>query len=131
MATQRIDQFAAHLRPDTRAAVYDGSKKGHEKRTQLLFDHLPDANPPPGPPDANRLRELAGEIKQHVVENLDSYLPQVEARLQANGVTVHWAASAEAANAAVLAILRRRGATKMVKAKTMVSEETELGHFLE
>ena len=53
--------------------------------------------------------------------------PQVEAKLQANGVNVHWAATAEAANEAVLAIMRARGATKMVKAKTMVSEETELG----
>jgi L-lactate dehydrogenase complex protein LldF len=122
MATQLIDQFAKNLRPDTKAAVYDGSKKGHEKRTHVLFDHFP---------DANRLRTIAGEIKQHVVENLDTYLPQVEAKLQANGVVVHWAATAAAANEAVLAIMRARGATKMVKAKTMVSEETELGHFLE
>jgi len=122
MATQQIDQFAKHLAADTQAAVYDGSKKGHEKRTQVLFDHFP---------DANHLRHLAGEIKQHVVENLDTYLPQVEAKLIANGVKVHWAATAEAANEAVLSIMRARGATKMVKAKTMVSEETELGHFLE
>ena len=44
---------------------------------------------------------------------------------------VHWAATAEAANQAVLDIMRARKATKMVKSKTMVSEETELGHFLE
>ncbi len=122
MATQQIDQFARTLAPDTKAAVYDGSKKGHEKRTQVLFDHLP---------DANWLRQIAGEIKQHVVENLDAYLPQVEAKLQANGVKVHWAATAGAANEAVLAIMRARNATRIVKAKTMVSEETELAHFLE
>jgi L-lactate dehydrogenase complex protein LldF len=122
MALQPIDQFAAKLKADTKAAVYDGSKKGHEKRTAVLFDHYP---------DANRLREIAGEIKQHVVENLDTYLPQVEAALTAAGVKVHWAATAEEANAVVLAIMRARGATKMVKAKTMVSEETELGHFLD
>ncbi|HTL68914.1 MAG TPA: lactate utilization protein B [Lacunisphaera sp.] len=121
MAVQPIDQFAKNLRPDTRAAVHDGSKIGHEKRTRLLFDHLP---------DANRLRVLAGEIKQHVVENLDTYLPQVEAALQANGVKVHWAADATAANEAVLSILRARGATKIVKSKTMVSEETALEPFL-
>jgi hypothetical protein len=38
MRFQQIDQFAAELKADTRAAVYDGSKKGHEKRTKLLFD---------------------------------------------------------------------------------------------
>ena len=122
MATQPIDQYARLLRRETKAAVHDGSKQGHEKRTQVLFDRFP---------DANALRRIAGEIKQHVVENLDTYLPQVEARLQANGVTVHWAATAHAANAAVLTIMRRHGATKMVKSKTMVSEETGLGGFLE
>jgi L-lactate dehydrogenase complex protein LldF len=122
MKFQQIDQFAAELRADTRAAVYDGSKKGHEKRTKLLFDEYP---------DPNRLRELAGEIKQHVIENLDTYLPTVEAKLQANGVQVHWAATAESACEAVLKIMQARGATKMVKAKTMVSEEIELTQFLE
>ncbi len=122
MKTQPIDQFAAHLKADTRAAVYDGSKKGYDARIKTLFDHFE---------DPNRLRVVAGEIKQHVVENLDTYLPQVEAKLKANGVIVHWAATAEAANQAVLDIMRARNATKMVKSKTMVSEETGLGHFLE
>ncbi|MBL9194100.1 MAG: iron-sulfur cluster-binding protein [Opitutaceae bacterium] len=122
MKFQQIDQFAANLRADTRESVHSGSKAGHEKRTSVLFDHYA---------DPNRLRQIAGEIKQHVVENLDTYLPAVEARLQANGVIVHWASTAEAANEAVYSILQARGAKKMVKAKTMVSEETELGHFLE
>ena len=122
MATQPIDRFATRLAPETQAAVYNGTKIGHEKRTKMLFDHYA---------DPNQLRRLAGEIKQHVVENLDTYLPAVEARLQANGVKVHWAATAESACNAVLEIMQARGATKMVKAKTMVSEEIELGEFLE
>jgi L-lactate dehydrogenase complex protein LldF len=121
MATQLIDQFAKNLAPDTRAAVYDGSKKGHEKRTSLLFDTYA---------DPNRLRELAGEIKQHVIENLDTYLPAVEAQLQANGVQVHWAATADDACAAVRDIMQARGLKKIVKSKTMVSEEIELEHYL-
>ena len=121
MRFQQIDQFAAELKADTRASVYQSTKTTHEKRTKLLFDQFP---------DPNRLRQLAGEIKQHTLENLDTYLPAVEARLTANGVQVHWAATADAANQAVLAIMRARGATKLVKAKTMVSEEIELAHFL-
>ena len=117
MNAQPIDRAAACLGAETRAAVYDGSKTGHEKRTKVLFDHYAD-------PD--RLRALAGEIKQHVVENLDTYLPAVEARLVANGARVHWASTAEAACEAVYSILRARGATRLVKAKTMVSEEIEL-----
>ena len=105
MATQPIDRFATRLAPETQAAVYNGTKIGHEKRTKMLFDHYA---------DPNQLRRLAGEIKQHVVENLDTYLPAVEARLQANGVKVHWAATAESACNAVLEIMQARGATKMV-----------------
>jgi len=121
MSTQPIDQFAANLPAGRRAAVHSGSKIGHEKRTRVLFDSFA---------DPNRLRALAGEIKQHVIENLDTYLPAAEARLLANGVKVHWASTGEAACEAVLGILRARGATKLVKAKTMVSEEIGLGEFL-
>ena len=121
MKLQPIDQVAAGLGAETRAAVYEGSKVGHEKRTKLLFDHYA---------DPNRLRALAGEIKQHVVENLDAYLPAVEAKLKANGVRVHWASTAESACEAVHGILVARGARKLVKAKTMVSEEIGLEDYL-
>jgi L-lactate dehydrogenase complex protein LldF len=121
MRTQPIDQAAAGLGAETKAAVYGGSKVGHEKRTKLLFDHYA---------DPNRLRALAGEVKQHVVENLDTYLPAVEAKLQANGVRVHWASTADAACEAVHGILKARGATRLVKAKTMVSEEISLDDYL-
>ena len=121
MRTQPIDQYASRVGEETRNAVYEGSKIGHEKRTKVLFDHYAD-------PD--RLRALAGEIKQHVVENLDNYLPAVEERLTANGARVHWASTAEAACEAVHSILRARGATKLVKAKTMVSEEIGLDDYL-
>jgi L-lactate dehydrogenase complex protein LldF len=121
MRSQPIDQAAARLGAETRTAVYEGSKIGHEKRTKLLFDHYA---------DPNRLRELAGEIKQHVVENLDTYLPAAEASLVANGAKVHWAPTAAAACEAVYSILKARGARKLVKAKTMVSEEIELERYL-
>jgi len=122
MRTQPIDQYAAQLPTATQAAVHDGSKKGYDARTKVLYDHFDD-------PD--RLRKLAGQVKQHVIENLDSYLPQVEAKLTANGVKVHWAESAEQANEIIHGILRARNATKIVKAKTMVSEETKLVPYLE
>lgn len=122
MRPQPIDQAAAALPAETKAAVYDGSKVTHEKRTRILFDHY-------GDPD--RLRTLAGEIKQHVVENLDTYLPAVEARFAANGAQVHWAETAEDACEAVHSILRARGARRLVKAKTMVSDEIGLAGYLE
>jgi L-lactate dehydrogenase complex protein LldF len=116
-----IDQFAADLRSETRRSVYESTKSTQEKRGAMLQAHFPE-------PD--HLRRLAGEIKQHVIENLDTYLPAVEAQLQAHGAQVHWATNAEAANHAVLSIMRARNATKLVKAKTMVSEEIGLEPFL-
>jgi L-lactate dehydrogenase complex protein LldF len=122
MKLSPIDAFAHDLRPETHESVYKSTKATHEKRTAILFDQYP---------DPNRLREIAGEIKQHVIENLDTYLPAVEAKLREHGAQVHWADDAAQANQIVLDICRARNAKRMVKAKTMVSEETELAHFLE
>ena len=71
MSVQPLDVFSTKLAPDKRASVYLSTKATHEKRTKMLFDQFAD-------PD--RLRTIAGEIKQHVIENLDTYLPQVEAQ---------------------------------------------------
>ena len=122
MKTQPIDRFACDLPPEKRQSVSSSAKATHEKRTQMLAAHF-------GDPD--RLRRLAGEIKQHAIENLDTLLPQAEARLRAGGAQVHWAVDAEAARRQVLEIMQRRGATRLVKAKTMVSEEIGLAPFLE
>ena len=122
MATQPIDRFAAQLKTGTRESVQQSTRSTHEKRTQVLFDRFP---------DANRLREIAGGIKQHVIENLDTYLPEAEAALLANGAKVHWALTAEDACATVHGILKERNATRLVKAKTMVSEEIGLAAYLE
>lgn len=122
MARQPIDDFAATLAASTQRSVRDSTKGTHEKRTLILNQRF-------SSPDA--LRRTAGEIKQHVIENLDTLLPAAEARLIGNGVRVHWAATAEDACAAVHAIMQARGATRMVKSKTMVSEEIELTPYLE
>jgi L-lactate dehydrogenase complex protein LldF len=122
MKTQLIDQFAAQVSPEKRRSVYESTKATHEKRVKLLTTHFAD-------PDG--LRRLAGGIKQHAIENLDTLLPLAEERLKAGGAQVHWAVDAEAARRQVLEIMQRRGATRLVKAKTMVSEEIELAPFLE
>jgi L-lactate dehydrogenase complex protein LldF len=118
---QPIDTFARDLSEGRRAATHKSSREVHEKRTNILFDRFED-------PD--RLRRLAGQIKQHVVEHLDTLLPAVEERMTANGVRVHWAEDAAQACEAVLSIMKARGARRIVKAKTMVSEEIGLEEHL-
>ena len=46
-------------------------------------------------PDADGLRTLAGDIKQHTVEHLDYYLEQFKGNVERNGGHVHLAATAE------------------------------------
>jgi L-lactate dehydrogenase complex protein LldF len=82
-------------------------------------------------PEWEALRAAASGIKDHVLSNLDVLLDQFEARAQANGITVHWAADAAEHNATVLKILREAGVRQMVKSKSMLTEECHLNPFLE
>ncbi|TDN35906.1 lactate utilization protein [Hymenobacter sp. UV11] len=81
-------------------------------------------------PEFQELRNLASAIKDHTLSQLDFYLEQFEAAALANGVRVHWAADAAEHNAIVLDIIRARGATRVVKSKSMLTEECHLNPYL-
>ena len=82
-------------------------------------------------PEWEELRELASNIKANVLSNLDSYLEEFERKAQKNGITVHWVRNAEEHNRIVYEILKHRGVQKMVKSKSMLTEECHLNHYLE
>lgn len=82
-------------------------------------------------PEWELLRENASQIKQHTLSNLSAYLEQFEAKALANGVKVHWAANAAEHNEIVLSILKGNGINRMVKSKSMLTEECHLNTFLE
>lgn len=77
-----------------------------------------------------RLRDAASTIKHNVLSNLHDYLIQFEKNAQANGVIIHWAADAGEHNAIVYSILKRLGINKMVKSKSMLTEECHLNDYL-
>lgn len=81
-------------------------------------------------PEWEILREKASQIKNNVLSNLHDYLVQFEAALQQNGVTVHWAADAAEHNAIVHKLLQQSGVTKIVKSKSMLTEECHLNEYL-
>jgi L-lactate dehydrogenase complex protein LldF len=81
-------------------------------------------------PDWEDLRTQAAAIKDETLRHLDRYLLQAEAALQRAGAHVHWAADAEAANAAVTAIVRETGAEEVVKVKSMLTQEIGLNEAL-
>lgn len=76
-------------------------------------------------------RELASQIRMHTIENLDSYLEQLAENVQKNGGHVHFAAKAEDAVNYVLGIANEKRAKKVIKSKSMVSEEIHLNKHLE
>jgi len=81
-------------------------------------------------PEWEALREAASLIKHNVLANLDTYLLQFEANAIANGVKVHWAADADEHNKIVHSILQDSQVTRMVKSKSMLTEECGLNEFL-
>ena len=78
-----------------------------------------------------QLRETASNIKKHTITHLDEYLEQFASNAEKHAVIVHWAKDAEEFNATVLAILKEHGVKKMVKSKSMLTEECEMNPYLE
>ena len=85
----------------------------------------------PDPEELESLRTLGEAIRQYNLAKLPDLLEQLEANLTRNGITVHWAETPAEANALILAICERHKAQRMVKGKSMVSEEIELNHAAE
>nr|WP_216859200.1 lactate utilization protein B [Hymenobacter citatus] len=81
-------------------------------------------------PEFQELRQLASDIKDHTLSRLDFYLQQFEENARRNGVQVHWAADAHEHNQIVLGLLQQHGATRVVKSKSMLTEECHLNPYL-
>ena len=77
------------------------------------------------------LRNAASDIKKHTLSHLDIYLEKFASNAEANGVNVHWAKDAEEFNAIVLDILQSHDVRKLVKSKSMLTEECEMNPYLE
>lgn len=82
-------------------------------------------------PDWETLRAHASAIKEHTLTHLDRYLEQFEREAQRRGIVVHWARDAAEHNAIVHRLLADVGATKLVKSKSMLTEECHLNPYLE
>lgn len=81
-------------------------------------------------PEWEVLRETASRIKRHTMSRLVEYLEQFETNATRMGAHVHWARDAEEHNRIVLEILRQHGAVRVVKSKSMLTEECHLNPFL-
>ncbi|MEZ8093002.1 LutB/LldF family L-lactate oxidation iron-sulfur protein [Photobacterium swingsii] len=76
-------------------------------------------------------REMGMDIRNHVLENLDYYLHQLSENVEKNGGQVFFASTAEEATSYVESIIQAKNAKKVVKSKSMVTEEINLNHVIE
>lgn len=81
--------------------------------------------------DWEALRAAAAAIKRHALSRLADYLEDFERAATAAGAVVHWARDAGEHNAIVHGILAERGVTRLVKSKSMLTEECKLNPYLE
>ena len=82
-------------------------------------------------PEWESLRQAASDIKAYTRDNLHDLLLKFEQQATAKGIHVHWAQDAEEHNQIVHGILEARGAKKVVKSKSMLTEECHLNPHLE
>ena len=81
--------------------------------------------------DFEGTREAGRAIRQRALDNLDVWLEIFERNATARGATVLWAETPGEINAHVLDIARRHRVRKIIKSKSMVSEESELDRAIE
>jgi L-lactate dehydrogenase complex protein LldF len=81
--------------------------------------------------DFEATRDAGRAIRQRALDDLDVWLDIFERNATARGATVLWAEIPAEINAHVLDIARRHGARKIIKSKSMVSEESALDRAIE
>lgn len=125
----------SHLTTETfdanaRAALGDVQLRGALRNATSLFGtrRLAAAN---GLSNWQELRTEARAIKDQVLLNLDKYLEQFVMNAESRGAQVHWARDGAEANRIVCGLANRQSAPKIVKSKSMVTEEIHLNVALE
>lgn len=75
-------------------------------------------------------RKLGEEIRTHTINNLDYYLHQLSEEVSNRGGHVFFAETAEEANEYIKTVVKDKNAKKIVKSKSMVTEEISLNEAL-
>src|SRR5689334_15366837 len=124
-ATAKIDHAAsaqAFTKNDERAHWHDQALWFVRVKRDRMAQSLP---------EWETLREQAGAIKAHTITHLADYLEQFEREATRRGAVVHWARDAAEHNQIVLELLQARGVRRLVKSKSMLTEECHLNPYLE
>jgi L-lactate dehydrogenase complex protein LldF len=82
-------------------------------------------------PDFDERRQHVVKRRQEVVDSLAEQHKILREKWKERGIIVHEAKNAVDANKAILAIIQKTGAKKVLKSKSMLSEEIEINDYLE
>ncbi|MDD6056539.1 MAG: LutB/LldF family L-lactate oxidation iron-sulfur protein [Helicobacteraceae bacterium] len=77
------------------------------------------------------LRDKAKQAKNNALMSLEERLLEFEANAIKNGIKVHWASSSEDACEIIYNLMLEKNIKKILKGKSMASEEIGLNHYLE
>ncbi|WP_187431498.1 Lactate utilization protein B [Roseobacter fucihabitans] len=122
---QTSDRFKEHV---TRALADDDLKIALSRTTGLLQARRRQVIDEYA--EYGAARERAGAIKDHTLAHLDHYLEMFETNARANGATVHWAKTPEAARRIVTKICTQAGAKTATRVKSMLGEEIGIAQAL-
>ena len=82
-------------------------------------------------PEFEATREHGKQVRDRALDNLDVWLEMFERNALARGATVLFAETPADVNALVLEIAAKHDVKKIIKSKSMVSEESALDHAIE
>jgi L-lactate dehydrogenase complex protein LldF len=116
----RANAARALANPELRATMDNVAETFTQKRADAISS-LP----------FEELRDRASAIRLQVLDHLEEYLSRFAANATRAGATIHRAQDAQGAREIVASLLKERGAKKVVKSKSMVTEEIHLNAYLE
>ena len=115
------DRLSTNLDNDFMRSAVSSAQHRFQTRRSTAIESL----------DWEQWRNHGEEIRQHVLEHLDYYLYELSENVAARGGHVFFAKTAEEATNYITNIAKEKQAKKIVKSKSMVTEEINLNTHLE
>ena len=122
MSTQHAKAAKTFLADKKNAKWHDETLWLVRQKRDNLSKHIP---------EWEKLRETARDIKMYSTSHMEELIEEFEKNATANGCIVHYAKDAEEYRQVIYDILSSHGVKKMVKSKSMLSEECELNSYLD
>ncbi|MBF0287004.1 MAG: lactate utilization protein [SAR324 cluster bacterium] len=116
--------------PQQAEAFLSNMKRAHWHDQALWFVREKRDKAALGVKEWEALREHASRIKTYTLSKLPTYLEQFETEANKRGIQVHWAKDGEEHNRIIHEILSKHNVQRVVKSKSMLTEECHLNDYL-